>query len=351
MSASSCTHLRDKQCLEPFAYLNQIPGKDIRGALIDCFNEWLQLPNDKIVNIKEIISSLHNASLLVDDIEDNSKLRRGLPVAHSIFGIANTINCANYVYFLALQKCNELNNKDAMNTFVLELLNLHRGQGQDIIWRDSVRCPSEEQYKSMVLDKTGGLFRLAVGIMQPFCTACSDYNFTNLLNSLSLYFQIRDDFLNISNVAYMQTKSFCEDLTEGKFSFPIIHAVNSNPEDTQLLNILRQRTEDTDVKRYAVAYMENVGSIAYTRDILKELRKQVENEIMSLGGHSNLINLITKLDEELDNNTASIRDIMTTTKLVNFPSIPSPNRVNSSAAVPNNNSNSNASNNSKVSTL
>ncbi len=351
MSASSCTHLRDKQCLEPFAYLNQIPGKDIRGALIDCFNEWLQLPNDKIVIIKEIISSLHNASLLVDDIEDNSKLRRGLPVAHSIFGIANTINCANYVYFLALQKCNELNNKDAMNTFVLELLNLHRGQGQDIIWRDSVRCPSEEQYKSMVLDKTGGLFRLAVGIMQPFCTACSDYNFTNLLNSLSLYFQIRDDFLNISNVAYMQTKSFCEDLTEGKFSFPIIHAVNSNPEDTQLLNILRQRTEDTDVKRYAVAYMENVGSIAYTRDTLKELRKQVENEIMSLGGHSNLISLITKLDEELDDNTASIKDIMTTTKLVNFPSIPSPNRVNSSAVVPNSNSNSNVSNNSKVSTL
>ena len=349
MSVSSCAHLRDKQCLEPFSYLNNIPGKDIRGALIDCFNEWLQLPNDKIVVIKEIISSLHNASLLVDDIEDNSKLRRGLPVAHSIFGIANTINCANYVYFLALQKCNELNNKDAMNTFVLELLNLHRGQGQDIIWRDSVRCPSEEQYKSMVLDKTGGLFRLAVGIMQPFCTACCDYSFTNLLNSLSLYFQIRDDFLNISNVAYMQTKSFCEDLTEGKFSFPIIHAVNSNPEDTQLLNILRQRTEDTDVKRYAVAYMENVGSIAYTREILKELRKQVENEIASLGGHSNLINLITKLDEELDN-TANIKDIMSTTKLMTFPSIPSPNRVSGSAVVPNN-SNSNVPSTSKVSTL
>lgn len=62
---------------------------------------------------KEIIGDLHNASLLIDDIEDNSKLRRGKPVAHSIFGVAPVINCANYVYFLALSKCQNLNNPEA----------------------------------------------------------------------------------------------------------------------------------------------------------------------------------------------------------------------------------------------
>ena len=43
--------------------------------------------------------------------------------------------------------------------FVEELLNLHRGQGQDIVWRDTQKVPSEKEYYSMVLDKTGGLFR------------------------------------------------------------------------------------------------------------------------------------------------------------------------------------------------
>ncbi len=62
---------------------------------------------------QDIIGDLHNASLLIDDIEDNSKLRRGKPVAHSIFGVAPVINCANYVYFLALNKCQNLNNPDA----------------------------------------------------------------------------------------------------------------------------------------------------------------------------------------------------------------------------------------------
>jgi geranylgeranyl diphosphate synthase type 3 len=122
-------HRKDEKCLEPFSYLSKIPGKDVRGSLIDCFQEWLNIPNDKIIIIKDIIASLHNASLLVDDIEDNSKLRRGLPVAHSIFGVANTINCANYVYFLALEKCHSLKNDKAMTIFVQELLNLHRGQG------------------------------------------------------------------------------------------------------------------------------------------------------------------------------------------------------------------------------
>lgn len=93
-------HQIDPKCLEPFNYLNQIPGKDIRGVLIDSFQSWLQIPEDKLIIIKDVIANLHNASLLVDDIEDNSKVRRGHPVAHTIYGVAQTINCANYVYFL-----------------------------------------------------------------------------------------------------------------------------------------------------------------------------------------------------------------------------------------------------------
>ena len=47
---------------------------------------------------------LHNASLLLDDIEDGSELRRGAPTAHKVFGEALTINSANYLYFVALEK-------------------------------------------------------------------------------------------------------------------------------------------------------------------------------------------------------------------------------------------------------
>lgn len=68
--------------------------------------------------IEDLVEMLHNASLLIDDIQDNSKLRRGSPVAHSIYGVPLTINAANYVYFLAMQKALLLKHPDVTQIFV-----------------------------------------------------------------------------------------------------------------------------------------------------------------------------------------------------------------------------------------
>jgi len=181
--------------LEPYEYLLQVPGKDVRGKLIDAFNKWLQIPETELEQIKTMVSQLHNSSLLIDDIEDNSVLRRGLPVAHKVYGVASAINCANYVYFLALQQCASMKNVKASEVFLEEMINLHHGQGFDIFWRDHQICPTEEEYKKMVLDKTGGLFRLAVKLMQAFSQDQRDY--IPLVNKLAYYFQVRDDYINL----------------------------------------------------------------------------------------------------------------------------------------------------------
>ncbi len=78
----------------------------------------MKVPMDKLVTISKIVADLHSASLLVDDIEDNSKLRRGVPVAHEIYGIPQTINCANYVYYVALENCFMLDSREAMGWVV-----------------------------------------------------------------------------------------------------------------------------------------------------------------------------------------------------------------------------------------
>ena len=90
-------------------------------------------------------------TIRLDDIQDNSVLRRGIPVAHSIYGIPSTINAANYVIFIALEKTLSLDHPNATQVYTEQLLELHRGQGMEIYWRDNFLCPSESEYKQMTM--------------------------------------------------------------------------------------------------------------------------------------------------------------------------------------------------------
>lgn len=264
----------------PYDYLFAHPGKDIRTALITAFNSFLHVPDASLAIITKVTGMLHTSSLLIDDVQDSSILRRGIPVAHNIFGTAQTINSANYVYFLALQELQKLAHKDeAMEIFTTELLNLHRGQGMDLYWRDTLTCPTEDDYLEMVQNKTGGLFRLAVKLMQAESTEKGRRDCVPLVNIMGLVFQICDDYLNLQSKVYTQNKGLCEDLTEGKFSFPIIHSIRNNPSNLQLINILKQKTQDDEVKRYAVKYMESTGSFEYCKKVIKELRAKAINLI------------------------------------------------------------------------
>lgn len=143
---------------------------------------------------------LHNSSLIIDDIEDDAQLRRGQPVAHKMFGIPQSVNAANYVYFLAYKELAKLRREEEVARivgarpldFVVtdELLNMHRGQGSEILWRDMLQCPTEEEYISMVNNstsltlrrlntnfmptETGSLFRMAVRLMMAHATKNRD---------------------------------------------------------------------------------------------------------------------------------------------------------------------------------
>lgn len=282
-----------KELDRPFTYIQKIPGKKIRSKLSIALNYWMDIPADKLQMIGEIVQTLHNASLLIDDIEDNSCLRRGLPVAHSIYGVAMTINAANYAFFLALDKVQQLNHPDATKIYTEQMLELHRGQGMEIYWRENLICPTESDYKLMVIRKTGGLFMIAIGLMKLFSKSPMDLSKITAL--LAIYFQIRDDYCNLTSKEYADNKSFCEDLTEGKFSFPIVHAINNRHNDREIMNILRQRTKDIEVKKYCVHLLDEAGSFEYTLSVLKKLKYEIEAEVTRLGSNEHILNLMDEL--------------------------------------------------------
>lgn len=291
-STSNCPK-QEALLLEPYSHIVRQSGKNIRQKLIHGFNQWMNVSRDKIAAIEEIINMLHNASLLIDDIEDSSKLRRGQPCAHLIYGQPSTINTANYVYFIGLEKVLELGHPQAVSVYTQQMLELHRGQGMEIYWRDNFICPTEQEYKQMIDRKTGGLFNLAVRLMQLFSSSSED--FAHLTSMLGLYFQIRDDFANLKLESYAANKSFAEDLTEGKYSFPMIHCIRVNTRDDRVSKILRQRTEDVEVKRFCISLLEEAGSFDYTRSVMRDLDREICEEISRLGGNP----VISRVMQEL----------------------------------------------------
>merc|ERR1712086_523578 len=237
----------EQDLLGPYRYICEEGGKEIRSKFIRAFNLWLHISDETCEQVRQITQGLHNASLLVDDIQDSSRLRRGRPCAHLVYGVPHTINCANHVYFLALQEVLEMKNAQATKLFTQEMVELHRGQGLDIWWRDGShqRAPSVDEYKMMVKLKTGGLFRLSHGLMAAHSEFTTDL--VPLLNDLAVFFQVLDDLLNLSSEEYYANKSFAEDLTE-----------------------------DNEMKRYFISYLEQLGAMAHTRQVLDELRVAIK---------------------------------------------------------------------------
>ncbi|KAL8284194.1 hypothetical protein RQP46_004943 [Phenoliferia psychrophenolica] len=295
----------DKVLVEPYTYLAAIPGKEVRSALIAAFNLWMNVAEADIAVVKKVVGMLHTASLLMDDVEDDSQLRRGVPVAHKVYGVPQTINSAGYVYFLAFQELQRIQPRrpgfKIEEGVTTELLNLHRGQGMDLFWRENLICPTEPEYIEMVNNKTGGLFRIAIKLMMAASPEEPPRDYVPLANLIGIIFQIRDDYVNLQSAQYAENKGYCEDFTEGKFSFPIVHSIRADSSNRQILNILRERPESSSLKTYAVAYMETkTNSFEYTRNVLAKLNKQARDEVARLGGNPGVEKILDMLEVKED---------------------------------------------------
>jgi len=148
----------------------------------------------------------------------------------------------------------------------------------------------------MVNNKTGGFFRMVIKLMTAFSMTNTGMNYIPLANVLGIYYQIRDDYMNLQSVEYSTTKGFAEDLSEGKFSFPIIHGVRADMSDRRVLDVLQKRPTTPTLKINTIAYLKNeTGSLAYTLGVLRTLEKQIGDEIQRLGGNPGLEEIIATL--------------------------------------------------------
>ncbi|KAJ4078334.1 geranylgeranyl pyrophosphate synthetase [Fusarium oxysporum] len=273
----------------PYNYILTLPSKGIRGAFIDSLNIWLDVPEDKTSVIKEVIGMLHNSSLIIDDFQDNSPLRRGKPSTHTVFGPAQAINTATYIIVKAIEKIQEIVGHEALAEITGTITTIFQGQAMDLSWTANTTVPSIQEYLLMVNDKTGALFRLSLELLALNSEASVNdstlESLSSLVSLLGQYFQIRDDYMNVIDNRYTDQKGFCEDLDEGKYSLTLMHALQRDSSGL-LANILSMRRFQgkltTQQKMLVLEVMKTNGSLDWTSTLLGMLHTRVLAEIGSM---------------------------------------------------------------------
>jgi octaprenyl-diphosphate synthase len=227
------------------------PGRDIlsrggkrwRPLLMTLVCEALG-GGDSAIPLAPLVEFCHNASLIHDDIEDNSDERRGKPAVHLLHGVDAAINSGSFLYFLPLA-CVESwaladnHMADAYSLWAVYLRKLHLGQAIDIHWhRNFDIIPSVDEYLAMCALKTGCLARFAaeLGVMAAKTAGCDIAKTEHLgeaAEKLGVGFQILDDVKNLTTG--VPGKKRGDDIVEGKKSLPILLFLKWQPDQKDMV--------------------------------------------------------------------------------------------------------------------
>ncbi|KAH8427672.1 bifunctional terpene synthase/polyprenyl synthetase family protein [Aspergillus melleus] len=278
-----------KLCLEPYEYTRSGGGKSTFPRFIDALHVWFPAPAEPLRVVKTVLVKILNATLMMDDIQDRSLFRRGFPAAYTVFGINPVINSATYLYANAGEMLLHLEDKRCAQVFFDELHTLAHGQALDLEWDDLTNCPTVTEYITMVDNKTGGYFRMSARLVQATVGSCNmPSSLAHFITLLGRYYQIRDDYEDLKPTEH--GAHFGDDLSDGKFSLPVIHFLQNAPSASKVRRVLFHRSNSfeltTDFKLWILSEMRMAGSLAYTEHVLEtlyiELRRtlsQVEAEL------------------------------------------------------------------------
>lgn len=267
----------NKTIAEPIWEFLSRGGKRWRPSLFLLTVEALGGSKEKVFDFVVIPEIIHNGTLIHDDIEDRSELRRGKPCTHLIYGVDVAVNTANTMYFLPLMPL--IKHRDDFNhdtllkvyeTYVKEMTCLSLGQAMDIAWHNGLCSAdnlSEEEYLQMCAFKTGTLARMSAKIAALLSGATEQQvdRLGNYAETIGIAFQIQDDILNLTEGEFTNKKGLGEDITEGKRSLLVIHALNKATESDKkrLIEILNMHTNEQKLRDEAIAIIKKYGSIEY----------------------------------------------------------------------------------------
>lgn len=253
-------------------------GKQIRPIMVILSAKMFGEVNDDVLHAGAALEMLHNASLIHDDIVDETRLRRSLPTINAVWGNHIAVLVGDYFVSNALAaaiKTGHISIISALSSLGVEL-----SLGEiDQICNAREHHFDEESYFSMIRKKTASLFMSCVrmgaeAVNAPEEEICPLVEYAELLG---LCFQIKDDLLDYSDAA-VTGKPSGNDLLEGKVTLPLLYALAKAPADEaeRMKQLIREgNLSAMEIKTLQDFAIRN-GGIDYAFAVMRDMQKKGE---------------------------------------------------------------------------
>jgi len=248
------------------AYIINSGGKRLRPALVVLSAKAFGYSGAHHHNLAAVVEFIHTATLLHDDVVDESALRRGNATANTLFGNAASVLVGDFLYSRAFQMMVELNDMRVMRTLADATNTIAEGEVLQLLnCRDA--DVDEANYLRVIHCKTAKLFEAAMRLGAILCNAGPQQEEAAAKYGMHLgtAFQLVDDVLDYSGDEQETGKHLGDDLAEGKPTLPLIYAMKRG--DARQSALVRAAIEHGDAARFGdvLAVVKATGALEYTR--------------------------------------------------------------------------------------
>lgn len=275
----------------PNALMNQViegylksKGKQIRPIIVILSAKLLGEVNQNVISAATAVELLHNATLIHDDVVDDTKLRRGLPTINNIWDNHIAVLVGDFFLSTALLQAIETGDIKII-TSITNLGKLLSIGEIDQIYNARYHNLSEDAYFETIYRKTASLFVSCVEV-GAYAVGASEKH-TQLLAKvarlLGLCFQIKDDIFDYFDDEKIG-KPTGNDLREGKITLPLLHVLLNDalPQHAEMLELSKKEILETNEINTLIDYAKRNGGIEYAYDTMKRLRDEAVEIISQL---------------------------------------------------------------------
>lgn len=259
-------------------YIVNSGGKRLRPMLVVLASQACEYSDEKSHLVAAIIEFIHTATLLHDDVVDESAMRRGKETANALWGNEASVLVGDFLYSRAFEMMVDVGSMRVMEILAGTTNTIAEGEVMQLL---NINDPdtTEERYLDVIYSKTAKLFEAATRLGAVL--AGKDETVEEALAKYGMHlgtaFQLVDDILDYTSTSDTLGKEVGDDLAEGKPTLPLIHAMREGDEEQSQL--IREAIEQGGREKIdeVLQVIESLGSLDYTRDAAKaEAEKAIE---------------------------------------------------------------------------